>query len=200
MGDFVEDCVRVPPMGTSQIETIAEAFLAELAPQALQAPQPLDLTRMIDDQLDARGIVVYPASDAELGDREGATRPSDPIEVLLLDRLWTALFHGGKAESRARSTLAHELGHVVLHVPSIRRSLRYAPRGFTLNRAERGEVRPFEDSEWQAHTFAGAILMPVTTMRMVHNATLHSLAAAYNVSEAFVRSRLRRLKLEIPER
>jgi hypothetical protein len=123
VSDFVEDCVRVPPMGTAAIDAIAEAFLAELAPETLEAPRPLDLVRLVEERLEKHGIVVYPATVAELQDREGATRPSDPVEILLAEHHWRALFQGGMRETFARSTLGHELGHAVLHVPSIRRAM-----------------------------------------------------------------------------
>ena len=48
---------------------------------------------------------------------------------------------------RARFTVAHEIGHLILH------------EGFAL---ARGAVRHkhYEDSEWQADTFAAELLMP----------------------------------------
>lgn len=199
MSDFVEDCVRVPPLSTAAIEELANAFLAELAPVMLSAPQALDLVSLVDDGLNQQGIVIYPATLQELGDREGATRPSSPIEVLLAEHLWNALHCGGPGQSRARSTLGHELGHCVLHVPLIRRALSIVPEGFTLNRAERGSVKAFEDSEWQAYTFSGCILMPRTTLVTVPSPSVSRLAALYNLSAPFVRSHLKRLKLACPE-
>ena len=198
MSEFVEDCVRVPPMSTQAIEEIAGAFLAEVVGDVLDAPRALDLASLVDDGFGQRGILVYPASANELGDREGATRPSNPVEVLLVQHLWEDLHGRGPGERRARSTLGHELGHVVLHVPMIRRALSYLPLGFTLDRAERRDVRPFEDSEWQAFTFSGCVLMPRTTLTMVPAPTVRKLAAIYNLSEAFVRSHLKRLRLEVP--
>jgi Zn-dependent peptidase ImmA (M78 family) len=60
-------------------------------------------------------------------------------------------------------------------------------------------VKAFEDSEWQGHTFSGSILMPLATLRLVARPTVASLATIYNVSEPFVRSRLKRLKVEVPQ-
>ena len=53
-------------------------------------------------------------------------------------------------DGRARFTIMHELGHFVLHGPKHVALCRLAP----------GEkLRPFEDPEWQADTFAAEFLM-----------------------------------------
>lgn len=50
---------------------------------------------------------------------------------------------------RDRFTLAHELGHFILH----RHAVQFA-------RAELGTVPVYQDPEWQANTFASMFLMP----------------------------------------
>lgn len=58
--------------------------------------------------------------------------------------------HAG--DGRARLTLLHECGHVLLH-----RMVAIHPRN---QGSAGGELRPFENSEWQANTFAAELLMP----------------------------------------
>lgn len=54
-------------------------------------------------------------------------------------------------DGRARFTIAHEVGHFLLHTPD----------SIVLCRLEPGQrLRPFEDPEWQANTFASELLMP----------------------------------------
>lgn len=56
-----------------------------------------------------------------------------------------------EGEGRDRMTVAHEMGHLVLHKPS----------GIRLYRRFDGQkVKPFRDLEWQANCFAGELLIP----------------------------------------
>jgi len=55
---------------------------------------------------------------------------------------------------RARFTLAHEIGHVVLHSNQLSQQIGTAAR--TTNVLK---LKPFESSEWQANYFAAALLM-----------------------------------------
>ncbi len=57
---------------------------------------------------------------------------------------------------RPRFTIAHEIGHLVLH----RNQLSAFAR-----RSEKTPHQAYEDSEWQADTFAGAILAPLIEVR-----------------------------------
>lgn len=52
---------------------------------------------------------------------------------------------------RDRFTIAHEVGHYILHQPA----------NIALARKEKAErIPPFKDPEWQANTFAGELLAP----------------------------------------
>lgn len=55
-------------------------------------------------------------------------------------------------DGRARLTLLHECGHVLLH----RQVSVHARKEFIPAR----DLRPYENSEWQANTFAAELLMP----------------------------------------
>lgn len=65
-------------------------------------------------------------------------------------------------DRRAQFTLAHELGHLVMH-GNLGKSSSYA-------RNSLGH-QVFEDSEWQADTFASEFLMPYTEAKMCINST-----------------------------
>lgn len=87
-----------------------------------------------------------------MGDRHGVTYPSERRMVLRCD-----VYEGAcRGYGRDRFTLAHELGHYLLHdLPGLERS---AP-------VLRKSLKPFQDSEWQANTFAAELLMPVELLQ-----------------------------------
>ena len=73
--------------------------------------------------------------------------PNGPL-IILREDVYDAACSGN---GRARFTVAHEIGHVFLHkdVPSVH------------NRMRKGaDLQAYENSEWQANTFAGELLMP----------------------------------------
>ena len=80
-------------------------------------------------------------------DVEALTNP-DAMTIILRADTYDALCDvSDPKHCRARFTVAHEIGHLILH------------EGFAL---ARGAVRHkhYEDSEWQADTFSAELLMP----------------------------------------
>lgn len=77
---------------------------------------------------------------------EGVTF-SGANKIIIRQDVYVAACHG---DGRARFTIMHEIGHFLLHGPNRVALCRLAP----------GEkLRPFEDPEWQADTFAAEFLM-----------------------------------------
>jgi Zn-dependent peptidase ImmA (M78 family) len=64
---------------------------------------------------------------------------------------------------RPRFTIVHEAGHGILHRAQIRRQL--SDGRLTMHR--RACVAPYLDPEWQANTFASAVLTPAAMARQV---------------------------------
>lgn len=186
---------RVRNRSTSDIALAAEDFLRRHAPDHLDGGGALDLVRLADHELQQAGVQVYPVHSDELPDAEAETRASDGrwIEILVREELYRALYEADANTNRARSTLAHEIGHAILHEPEVRAG-RHLPAELALRRAPRNELKPYQDSEWQAHTFAGAVLIPRPALRKVNAKDEGALAALFGVSEAFVRSHLRRIR------
>jgi Zn-dependent peptidase ImmA (M78 family) len=79
----------------------------------------------------------------ELGDLEGLTQPDKKIIMIRSDVYDNACQGSG----RDRFTIAHEVGHLLLHKET----------NVTL---ARGKVITYCDPEWQADAFAGELLMP----------------------------------------
>ncbi|KFA91739.1 hypothetical protein Q664_20125 [Archangium violaceum Cb vi76] len=195
-----DDTISMPPLNMATIESFGEAVLAEFFPEALKQPMPVDLLHLVDEVLPRYGIHVTPASAVEMGDNLGLTDPSGTlsIDVLLLDDLWDQLLVGGPIANRARATVAHELGHCILHVPVIRKR-RASPYGqHLLARVAREEVPAFKCAEWQAWALGGCILAPRRTINMVSNPTVAKLANIYQISISMMQQHLRRLRISVP--
>ena len=198
MGNFLEEEVPpVNPLSMDAIEELGRCFLEQFSPDTLKAPQPLDVLGLIDEQLPIFGINVYPASREEIGNRDGATDPKGVGEIVILieEGVWEQLEFPAPRSFYARTTVCHEIGHAILHVPVLRRRLMVTD---VLARTQRGRLRAYEDPEWQAWAFAGAILMPTNTLRMLqgqreslaHDEVSHT----YEVSVQMVASHLKKLK------
>ncbi|MCK9622901.1 MAG: ImmA/IrrE family metallo-endopeptidase [Methylobacter sp.] len=82
----------------------------------------------------------------EMGDAHGMTYPDEHLIQVRSDVYKQACRHQG----RDRMTLAHELGHYVLH--SNIGMARMAPVEL---------IKPWRSSEWQAKALAGELLIPV---------------------------------------
>jgi Zn-dependent peptidase ImmA (M78 family) len=82
-----------------------------------------------------------------MGDDEARTHP-DKYLIEIREDIYFAATDGDR---RAQFTLAHEVGHLILHA-GLDESAQFA-RSST-------EHKIYEDSEWQADTFAAEFLMP----------------------------------------
>jgi hypothetical protein len=192
-----EPVFSMPPVSKAILITLAEAFLDELAPEMLEAPCQLDLVRLIETDLQTSGIHVQPASVEELGDNLAVTDPSGmtDINILLREDLWDELYQGGRRANRARATVAHELGHAILHVPIIRRRRSSPHSRHLLARVASGSVPTYMSSEWQAWMLGGCILAPLRTLKTVQHLDPWTLAQTYGMSPAMMKAHLKRLRM-----
>lgn len=91
-------------------------------------------------------------SEEEMGNNHGLTDPTRG-HVMIRNDVYERACQG---HGRDRFTIAHELGHFLLH------------NGVTLGlaRAEEGEkIKTYCDPEWQANAFAGEFLMGANVIR-----------------------------------
>ena len=198
MSNFLEEEVPpVNPLSMAAIEELGRCFLDQLVPEVLTEPGPLDVLELADTRLPKFGIHVCPASREEIGDRDGATDPKgdEEINILVTEQVWEDLELPPPQSHYAKSTVCHEIGHAILHVPVLRRRLLLDQ---VLARIPRAKLRPYEDPEWQGWAFAGAILMPSATLRMLatkeQRLNPELLSEVYKVSNQLARSHLKRLK------
>lgn len=192
---LLEDVVEVPPLSLRDVERRA-AEIRGLLVSLTRAPGPaLPWDELVDRHLPRAGLLFYPASSAELEDREAATDPSGDgaIHILMRSELYESLTDPGPGGNRARATAAHELGHAVLHVPYLRKQ-----RGQSqpLTRVSRAQLAPFRDPEWQAWAFAGCMLMPRASIQCT-TGTLAEIARVHGVSAQFAGAHFARLRLPV---
>jgi hypothetical protein len=86
-------------------------------------------------------------------------------------------------EPRARFTCIHELGHIVL------------AHARTLNRETPGRnIQAFEDSEWQANTFAAEFLMPLHLIQAAGMKSAAEIMLEFHASEPAAEVRIKKLQ------
>ncbi|MCG7863444.1 MAG: ImmA/IrrE family metallo-endopeptidase [Candidatus Thiodiazotropha endolucinida] len=141
--------IKVKRKSQKQISEIAQQFRRLLK---LNTPF-IDVLELLESTLFEAGIVFDIRTKDEMGDDEGLCKP-DSHEILIREDVYEAAC---KDCPRARFTIAHEIGHLLLHggVPQLARSW---------NPSHHYE----SDSEWQANTFAAEFLMPADLMSESH--------------------------------
>ncbi len=107
-------------------------------------------------------------SKEDLPGREAVTYPAQN-EIVIREDTYSDACAG---ETRARFTLGHELGHLILH----------PPWAVYLAEEDSGDTRPtkpFKSPEWQADAFAGEFLAPV---KMIIGLTIEEIMERFRVS------------------
>ena len=100
-----------------------------------------------------------------MGAKHGETIPSEN-RIRIREDVYERACNG---YGRDRLTMAHELGHLLLHrVETI-----------TLAR-EDGDISPYKDPEWQANAFAGELLAPY---EYIKDMSVIDIARYYGITE-----------------
>ncbi|WP_173198057.1 ImmA/IrrE family metallo-endopeptidase [Geobacter sp. SVR] len=188
------------PMSGRQIDQLANSYLSYYQPEALRNPAPFDVHRFVDTKLeDLTGVVPVYSRDLPpeiYGLTDSSENRLEIQETLAEDPFQEKFF---------RSTLAHEAGHCIIHVPQLRKINRGhvfrqakedgAEGGVKLYRKD--DIPLYCNPEWQAFRFAGALLIPEGPLRMMlaSNASTSEIADTFNIHPAFLRSRMKALKL-----
>ncbi len=146
----------VPRLSFFTIDFHARKTLQKWQPDALERPEPIDLRNFWPFGFEMLGADCTVRSVDEMGDAEAWTewpRDGRPI-VSLREDMHNALLGDEESQLRARSDVAHETGHVVLHTKIVEEDTRWALS------ADEGERAATGCEEWQAWAFAGCLLMP----------------------------------------
>ena len=140
---MTESALRATPMSRSDIRRIADKLRSMLG---LETKPYFPIVQVIEGALDllVPGFVYDIRTKAEMGADHGLT---DHIRKMILIRedVYRRACDG---QGRDRGTLAHELGHAIMHAPT-----RLARRHST------APLKPYRDPEWQAMAFQGELLV-----------------------------------------
>lgn len=149
---------KVRGRSIAEIESIAESIVAKHSPETLDGKSCFPVLGYIDGPLKDEYEVDFGVEELGVG-REGKLEDY----TLILDKaVYVGLCNN---QRRARFTGAHEIGHAVLHAGELAVMNDSARGRPSLYRKE--DIKPYLNPEWQANTFAGALLMPAAGVRAV---------------------------------
>lgn len=188
--------VKFPGCSRREINEFALRIITHFQPCVLRGEEAFNLDGFIEVVEDQVTIDFDFTSDLPAG-IDGCTSTIDNKILIRAD-----LVDDPSKERYARSTIAHEIGHVVLHIPRLRElskdvTFRQKKEEQGLNLYSRKDLKAYEDPEWQAWEFAGALLMPkpaIVTL-MAEGMSPRSMATVFNVNTVFLESRMRKLKM-----
>ena len=191
----------VRPRTAKEIDELAFGLVASFQPEAVRLVTKFDVERFFDCELER--LTGIEPDYLPLGEGlDGFTNSEDKRCVICAD-----LADYGEDDvkrRRLRATLAHEMGHCFLHVQDSRQSQAMITflhdERSSLELYRQGDLRAFENPEWQAWRFAGAMLMPECCIRAAVRAgwTKKMMSWAFDVNPSFVEVRL--YDLRIPDR
>jgi Zn-dependent peptidase ImmA (M78 family) len=143
---------KVAPRSTKNIEDVAEKTRQLLIEhQLVDAAGKVDAAGVLEFLLPRCGYTYCIGCCDEMGNNEAYVKPDEKLIVIKEDVYEKLQLNDG----RARFTILHELGHIILQ------------HSATFHRDGDGSHQTFEDSEWQANTFASFVLMPIEICRSV---------------------------------
>ena len=189
--------VPAQPRSKKDIEFIALEIIRTFQPSVLTNDEPFDVVRFFECYMEDRTGVKYDYRELQNG-IYGYT-DTEKMECVIS----TNLVENSLQEKFCRSTMAHEVGHVIMHVKDYRHKralLKFIhEKGHQLRAYREDKIITYKNPEWQAWSFASAILMPSSVFTLAANDGygIRDLSERFNVNPAFVRSRLKALNLKI---
>lgn len=158
--------------------TAVPKLVQELLERTRVTAPPVDLKSILEE------LNIELSPDESLGEDAVLTAMTDP--ALEAPTAWMIYYNPKRSEPRRRFTIAHEIGHVLLHGASHQASLARDPRG--------------RRSSWEreADAFAAELLMPRALIENAvseHGADVPKLRQLFNVSAEAMRLRLKALRL-----
>lgn len=146
----------------------------------------------IDEADDLRSL---PGAPADQGRLSGMLDPGEMV-------VWVDRGEARRSPGRRRFTIAHEIGHLVLHAPTSKGVFYDRPTDIReIDGDSPGELPELRQREREANVFARELLMPEPLVNEQAHATgfnLPALASRFEVSVPAMRLRLRLLKLLPP--
>lgn len=121
----------------------------------------------------APGFDFLIGEEREMGENHGLTRPRAK-EIWIRSDVYEGAFEG---RGRDRMTMAHELGHAILHAD------------LPMNRRMVKEVKAYEDPEWQAKAFAGELMIDMNFLNTF--SSVYEACLAFGVSQDAFQTQVR---------
>lgn len=181
-----------------KIEKSAEKILKDFCPEALESLHPLNIERMFELYIPKRFNVETAYEELSFG-IHGYTDPNNLKSAVSVKLVDTDDF---STRRYGRSTIGHEIGHIVLHAFQFKRKnseLKFfhdeTHSKPMLFRQE--DLKPFENPEWQAWEFCKSLFLPknLITKAIEDGMNNQEIADAVNLNPAFIDVRLRNLRL-----
>lgn len=151
----------VKPLKLKDIRTICSRVRKLLG---IPVDEPIDIVRLLEHKLHLLGIEFEIVPESELGMRHGESILRQKI-IRIREDVYNRACEGC---GRDRLTMAHELGHIILH----------QNEEITLARSE-GTIPAYMDPEWQANAFAGELLAP---FQYIKHMDILDISTQYGVS------------------
>lgn len=166
---------------------------AEAPPVPVERVATSLLGLFIDEADDLRAL---PGAPTDQGRLSGMLDSEEMV-------IWVDRGEARRSPGRRRFTIAHEIGHLLLHVPVSHKVFYDRPGDIreTEEDSPDGELPELRQREREANVFARELLMPEPLMNEQAHATgfnLPALANRFEVSVPAIRLRLRLLKLLPP--
>lgn len=190
--------LAVAPKSKAAIEREVHLLLQDCQPSALDSESEVDVETIFEIDLPEMisGLRTGYLDLSHLGPNVmGFTDAQEKVSFVHKD-LYDAT--DLVTRRRFRATVAHEIAHCIYHLPILNffKSFSAGAGKADLYRVDRKKIKAYEDPEWQAWKYAGAILMPQKRVQSLLDEGLneYDLAKIFNVNPAFVRARLGALK------
>lgn len=180
--------IVVPGMSAEKIELEAEVFLRHTYPKLLNIPSPFPVQDFFERDLPKS--LGYDYAVQSLPEGVEATTDFIAKEMVLSEGTYSHLLEN---DGRARFTVLHETGHIVLHANYIEGLV--GRGGIRLNRTQ---IPAYKDPEWQANYFAGAVMMPRKHLIIMlkQGKSVMEIAKLFQASRHAVEIRLMKLGLD----
>jgi len=179
----------VPSRRWSEIGKISERFIEAVYPELLKTPTHFPLDYFLEFKM--RKCLGFDYDVQDLPDHIEAT--TDPRErvVVLAEQTYDDLVSG---VPRARFTVAHEIGHIILHAKFLQ-ELIIAEKGVL--KLQRGEIPAYRDPECQANALASSLLMPtIHVVKLIETGKSYKdMADIFNVSYEAAKNRINNIHL-----
>jgi Predicted Zn peptidase len=167
---------QVPGRSWAQVDACARDVLCKVAPECLISIQETPILRIFEGGLRSAYGIGYGVEELPYG----TEAYFDPItnEIILDIQVYEGLCAGNP---RARFTVAHEIGHGIMHGAYFKEIHSGNRKATVLNR---GDIPHYRDPEKQANRFASEFMMPAPSVEKIikQGGTSHDIMSIFRAS------------------